>query len=204
MYDGFDVFKTYLAVKLHFTSDKYDYHKYGGKVNCKLETFTKRNDRYFFHKLSKKYKKDEIADFFVANFLYDDKKWVKSLLENDGKEQFLDFRKFNQAFVYHFRSDCLSIVSDFNKRGISFDDGLLCANGQHPRLLQLLIQKKASYQTAIAIDDILSYSKNWSMAIKEKVVWPKIRFKMQKLRGFLNFNSTECKLIMKDIFVNGV
>ena len=51
MYGGFDVFKVYLAVKLHFTSN-YDYFEYDGKVNCKLETFTKRNDRYFFHKLA--------------------------------------------------------------------------------------------------------------------------------------------------------
>jgi len=55
MYGGFDVFKVYLGVKLHFTTKNYDYIQYGGKVNCKLETFTKRNDRYFFHKLSKQY-----------------------------------------------------------------------------------------------------------------------------------------------------
>jgi len=51
MYGGFDVYKTYLAIKNHFTTD-YDYVKYGGKVTAKLETFTKRSDRYFFHKLS--------------------------------------------------------------------------------------------------------------------------------------------------------
>ena len=55
MYGGFEVFKLYLAIKLHFTTDTYNYEEYGGKVNCKLETFTKRNDRYFFHKLSKRY-----------------------------------------------------------------------------------------------------------------------------------------------------
>ena len=49
MYGGFEVFKAYLAIKLHFTTDTYNYDEYGGKVNCKLETFTKRNDRYFFH-----------------------------------------------------------------------------------------------------------------------------------------------------------
>src|SRR6056300_326914 len=193
MYGGFEVYKTYLAVKLHFTTATYDYAKYEGKINAKLDTFTRRNDRYFFHKLSQKYKQEEILDFFVANFLYDDKKWIKNLLENDGKEQFLAYRKYNGAFAYHFKSDCVSIVSDFNKRVISFNDGFLCHNGQHPRLLQLLIQKKTSYQTAIAIDDILSYSKNWNVGIKEKVVWPKIASKMAKLKGFLNYNSTECK-----------
>ena len=48
MYGGFDVFRVYMAVKLHFTTD-YNYFDYDGKVNIKLDTFTKRNDRYFFH-----------------------------------------------------------------------------------------------------------------------------------------------------------
>ena len=36
----------------YISSDTYDYYKYDGKVNVKLDTFTKRKDRYFFHKLS--------------------------------------------------------------------------------------------------------------------------------------------------------
>ena len=66
MYGGFDVYKTYLVVKLHFASDTYDYYKYDGKVNAKLDTFTKRKDRYFFHKLSTRYGEDNILDFFVV------------------------------------------------------------------------------------------------------------------------------------------
>jgi len=202
-YGGFEVYKTYLAIKLHFTNDSYDYHKYGGKVNAKLDTFTSRNDRYFFHKLSTRYSPDNIVDFFVSNFLVDDKGWVKNLLEDSGHENFLAYIKYNQSFAYHFKSDCSSIVSDFSKRDIRFNDGFICHNGQHPRLLQLLIQKKTSYQTAIAIDGILSYSKNWNVDIKEKIVWPKIAFKMAKLKGFLKYKEKKCKMIMKEVFVNG-
>ena len=72
MYGGFDVFRVYMAVKLHFTTN-YNYFDYDGKVNIKLDTFTKRNDRYFFHKLSTKYNQNEILDFFVANFIEKDK-----------------------------------------------------------------------------------------------------------------------------------
>ena len=67
-------------VKLHFTTNTYDYIQYAGKVNCKLETFTKRNDRYFFHKLSKKYNAEQALDFFEANFLHNDKKWIGQTL----------------------------------------------------------------------------------------------------------------------------
>ena len=136
MYGGFDVYKTYLGVKLHFTSDTYDYYKYGGKVNTKLDTFTKRKDRYFFHKLSTRYAEADILDFFVANFLSDSKRWIGNLLANDGRDVYLDYKKRKEAFAYHFKQDCGSIVSDFRRKSISFDDGFIPVNGQHPRVLR--------------------------------------------------------------------
>jgi len=200
MYGGFEVYKTYLAVKLHFTSASYDYIKYEGKINAKLDTFTSRNDRYFFHKLSTRYKQDEILDFFVANFAKDDKKWVKSLLENDGKGNYLEYKKYQNAVGYHFRNDCSLLNDRIGRDMVRFNDVLLVSNGQHPTMLRLLIQRKINIQTAIIIDSILSYSKNWSKDINEKVVWPKIAFKMAKLKGFMKYNETECKLIMKEVF----
>jgi len=203
MYGGFDVYKTYLAVKLHFTTDTYDYYKYGGKVNTKLDTFTKRKDRYFFHKLSTRYAEDNILDFFVSNFLSDSKGWIGNLLQNDGKDVYLDFKKRKEAFAYHFKQDCGNIASDFSRRSILFDDGFIPTSGQHPRVLRLLIQRKISYQTTIVLNHFLNFTKNWDKEITEKVVWPEISLKVTRLKPFINFNATECKLIMKEVFVNG-
>ena len=202
MYGGFDVFKTYLAVKNHFTTD-YNYIKYGGRVTAKLESFTKRPDRYFFHKLSKKYNEKDILDFFVSNFAVDGNKWIGNVLNNEGSENYTRYRKYKEAFGNHFRNDCVSIVHDFSRRGISFNDGFRIINGQHPRVLRLLIQKKIHIQTAIVLDTILSFSKVWNKEITEKVVWPKIAHTITKLKPFVNFNFTEAKLIVKEIFVDG-
>lgn len=203
MYGGFDVFKTYLAIKLHFTSKSYDYFSYEGKVNCKLETFTKRNDRYFFHKLSTRYNKDDILDFFVSNFLNDHNKWVGNLLKNDGKDVYLDYKKRKQAFAYHFRQDCIFIFNHFNDNRFSFNHAFEVIGGQHPIFLRLLISKKISYQTFIVFEKILSFIKKWDKEIKEKVVWPVISKRVKKLKPFINYNETECKLILKEIFVTG-
>ena len=201
MYGGFDVYKTYLAVKLHFASDTYDYYKYDGKVNAKLDTFTKRKDRYFFHKLSTRYGQDNILDFFVANFLADSKRWIGNLLANDGRDVYLDYKKRKEAFAYHFKQDCGTIASDFGRRSILFNDGFIPPNGQHPRVLRLLIQRKIHIQTAIILDSILSFSKVWDKEINEKVVWPKISLTLAKLKPFVLYNQTQAKLIMKDVFV---
>ena len=203
MYGGFDVYKTYLAVKLHFTSDTYDYYKYDGKVNAKLDTFTKRKDRYFFHKLSTRYAETDILDFFVANFLADSKRCIGNLLANDGRDVYLDYKKRKEAFAYHFKQECGTIVSDLGRLNISFNDGFIPPNGQHPRVLRLLIQRKISYQTAVVLDHFLGFTKNWDKEITEKVVWPEISLKVSRVKPFVNFNATECKLIMKEVFVNG-
>ena len=203
MYGGFDVYKTYLAVKLHFASDTYDYYKYDGKVNAKLDTFTKRKDRYFFHKLSTRYAETDILDFFVANFLADSKRWIGNLLANDGRDVYLDYKKRKEAFAYHFKQECGTIASDLGRRNISFNDGFIPPNGQHPRVLRLLIQRKISYQTAVVLDHFLGFTKNWDKEIIEKVVWPEISLKVSRVKPFVNFNVTECKLIMKEVFING-
>ena len=203
MYGGFDVYKTYLAVKLHFASDTYDYYKYDGKVNAKLDTFTKRKDRYFFHKLSTRYAETDILDFFVANFLADSKRWIGNLLANDGRDVYLDYKKRKEAFAYHFKQECGTIASDLGRRNISFNDGFIPPDGQHPRVLRLLIQRKISYQTTIVLNHYLGFTKNWDKEITEKIVWPEISLKVTRLKPFINFNATECKLIMKETFVNG-
>ena len=36
---GFEVYKTYLALKQHFTKQEYDYFKYNGKVRANENSF---------------------------------------------------------------------------------------------------------------------------------------------------------------------
>ena len=49
---GFEVYKMYLALKQHFTKEKYDFYKYNGKVRANEKSFEERRDRYFFLKVS--------------------------------------------------------------------------------------------------------------------------------------------------------
>ena len=69
--DGFKAYKYYMAVKLHFTSKKYNVFETRGHVKGTRDAFNSRNDRYIFEKLAQKYADDkEIIQFFVSNFAY--------------------------------------------------------------------------------------------------------------------------------------
>ena len=70
---SYDAYRLYLAVKLHFTTPNYDFFRHNAKVNSSLNSFLKRNDRFFFHKLTTKYKQEELLDYFVCNFFHNSK-----------------------------------------------------------------------------------------------------------------------------------
>ena len=199
--NSYESYTLYLAIKLHFTSDNYDFFKHNAKVNSSFNTFLKRNDRFFFHKLTIKYNKEEMLEYFVCNFFHNSKTWIGNLVRADGETTYTKWKKYNQAFTYNFRNDCVLVRNLIDGDRISFDDVFSVVNGQHPRMLRLLLSEKISIQSFIIFDKILSFIKRWDKEIDEKVIWPEKSFKINKLKPFVNFNLTKCKFIMKEIFV---
>ena len=50
----FEAYRQFLALKLHFTSENYDYFRYNGKHNATMASFDKRTDKRLFKKLVRK------------------------------------------------------------------------------------------------------------------------------------------------------
>ena len=53
--DEFGVYKMYIALKLHFTTDNYDITKRNGKVKASRQAFAKRKDLFSIRKIAKTY-----------------------------------------------------------------------------------------------------------------------------------------------------
>ena len=199
--NSYEAYTLYLAIKLHFTSKSYDFFVHNAKVNSSFNTFLKRNDRFFFHKLTTKYNKEEMLEYFVSNFFHNSKSWIGNLVRADGETNYTKWKKYNQSFTYNFRNDCLLVNDVIANDSISFNDMFLVHNGQHPRMLRLLLSGRISIQTLIILDKILAFIKDWDKKITETVIWPEKSFKIAKLKPFINFNLTKCKFIMKEVFV---
>ena len=197
-YDGFAVYRKYLAYKLHFTTDKYDYTEHSGMVHTKLETFTKRNDRYMFHKLSVKYNQEEIDDFMIANFVKKNKAWSGSLLERDSHETYLQYRKRKEATNYYFKEDLGRVRSIIDMDNTKPNHVITVSDGQHPILLRHCIGNKITKETLIIMDYHLNFMRDWNKNIIDKIVWPDFYKKVKKFKPFLKFNQTETKIILKE------
>ena len=193
--NGFEVYKIYLAVKLHFTSKgrSYDFHKHLGRTTARLETFTKRRDRYFFHKLSKSYNNNTIVDYFVSNFVTNTNLWVGDIIGKTGDDNYKQWSKKIQALHYYYEQDIDYIL----EQNYKFDDLFKSVNGQHPPILKMFLSKKINFETVLILDEILSFTKQLNKNINEKVLWPKLYDRMIRYKSFLNYNLTKYKMTLK-------
>ena len=193
--NGFEVYKIYLAVKLHFTSKgrSYDFHRHLGKTTARLETFTKRRDRYFFHKLSKSYNNNTIVDYFVSNFVTNTNLWVGDIIGKTGDDNYKQWSKKIEALHYYYEQDIDYILEQDYK----FDDLFKSINGQHPPILKMFLSKKINFETVLILDEILSFTKQLNKNINEKVLWRKLYDRMIRYRAFLNYNLTKYKMTLK-------
>ncbi|MAR63766.1 MAG: hypothetical protein CMP43_02055 [Rickettsiales bacterium] len=195
--DGFDVYKIYLAIKLHFTSDSYDYFKHNGKTTARLNTFTKRRDRYFFHKLSRSYSSSACVDYFVAGFIGSDTVWIGDVVGKSGQENYTRWQKRIESLSYVFENDCDTLLDFIEEKEIKFDDLFKVKKGQHPPLVKLYLANKITVESMVILNDILNYTKQFNKEIGETVIWPKKYKLLMNYKPFLKYNSTKMKMIIK-------
>ena len=196
--DGFEVYKKYLAIKLHFTSknQSYDFHKHLGRTTARLDSFTKRRDRYFFHKLSRTYSDTDIIDYFVSNFVSNTNLWIGDIIGRSGDDNYKTWTKKIEALHYYYEQDINYILDKITKK-ITFDDLFTSKNGQHPPILKFVLAKKINFETFLILDDILKFSKRLNKDINEKVLWPKLCDRMIRYRPFVSYNITKYKMTLK-------
>ena len=126
MNEGYEAYKKYLSIKLHFTKDEYDFFKYNGETNAKFETFIQRNDKYFFVKVARKYG-DNIIDYFVSNFVHNKSPYIKDM----NNEVYLDRQKRIDGLTYYFERDIEQLM---RKSEQNFNKIFKVNNGQHNQL----------------------------------------------------------------------
>ena len=92
MTEAYDAYKMYLGLRLHFNQINYDYIRYNGAVNCSKDSFMQRSDRYFFHKMGKKYN-GELEPFLVSNFTEVPNANPKWLTSDEASENYSKWKK---------------------------------------------------------------------------------------------------------------
>lgn len=191
----FEVYKTYLSLKNHFTKDNYDYHKYLGKSRVSLQSFYKRRDRYWFEKLSRQKEDSEIIDFFVANFVSTDDpqgQWIGNMIK-EGESNYNNWRKRIQSLSYIFKEETYQCFV-----GKQFDGLFQIEGTKHPELLKEHLKGNVSLETMIILDKMLGYKKIFDKKLKDPI-WEFVSMRMSKYNSFLNIDVFHYKKILKNV-----
>lgn len=193
----FDVYKTYLAFKNHFTKENYDYFKYCGKSRASLESFHKRKDRYFFERTSRQKSDEEIKAYFVANFVEcNDAQslWIGEIIQS-GEEIYINWLKKSQSLFYMFKTETEVFLNKDN-----FEKLFEIKNHQHPEIFKMYLQKAISLETMVILDMILGYVKNFDKKLKDPV-WETVSLRIKKYQPFLNIDIAKYKETLKEIIL---
>ena len=188
---GFEVYKMYLALKLHFTSDSYDYFQYGGNAKASQVSFDQRKDKFFFVKLSRKFKDFELREFFVANLTAEDKVYPATLVR-EGAKNYADYIKRKESLSYHFKED----VSVLHEMCDKFDD-LFKVTSVHPPLLKAHLGGRICLETLTIFNKLFQYVPQFDKQIREEIVWKPLRNRVVKYDPFLHIDLGKYKKIVK-------
>ena len=189
----FECYKTYVAMKQHFTKDKYDYFKYGGKSRASATSFNNRKDRYFFERMSRKKSDEQIVQYFISNFISTEdpsKVWIGEIIKN-GETNFQDWQKRNQSLAYVFGDEIERVF-----KGSSFDS-YFDSSGQHPKILKEYLKGEVSIETLVILDRILGYVERFDKKILDPI-WGAVSLKIKKYKPFLNIDVPRYKKILRE------
>jgi hypothetical protein len=181
----YEAYTTYLALKLHFSSD-YDFFKYNGKVSASPESFKKRKDKYQFLKLSKKLSDEQLVEYFVANIIRDIP-WIGQF----NQKNWLDHKKINEALEYNYANDLEKLLTNLENFDILFH----CDDGNHPKLLKSFLGKKISLETMVILNKLLEFVETFDNQIVENYIWPSVSFLIKKYEPFVKVNTRQFRMI---------
>lgn len=194
--DALEVYERYTAIKLHFTTKGYDFHKYAGKVKGTTRAnFEKRRDKYFFHRLSSKYRPNQMNDFLVANMLAEPKVFVGDLLTDEAEAHFKAYMKRKQSITQTFKDDLDNLFGQVDEP----IDALMIEDGQNPLIIKEIIAGRFNIESLVILNDVIAI--NYFGALDSKLIddmfWPSIKLKAEKLQPFMVYPKRKTKEVVK-------
>lgn len=185
--DGFKAYRYYLAIKLHFTTEKFNVFENRGNVKGTREAFNARNDRYIFEKLANKYSEDrEIIQFFVANFAYGNETAIYA--GQEAEDNLTEWTKRKQSITQKFIDDLAIILTHIEVNKLPTASIFNFVDSAYPVILELFIGGKISIETLRIIDDIYPIIDKWQETNSIKYIWNQEMLRIKKLTGFVKYD----------------
>lgn len=177
----FDLYKIYIAIKLHFTVSSYDVFETRGAVrNVSEDSFSKKGYRHRFNALTHQIKTArEAVNYFVSCFAYGTDVFNSS----DADESYSRWRKHKEMMTQ-------LILDDLETLNLPMD-----VQGSSCRLQSLISGKSINIETGVALNKRYGFADDW---IKSNFVYGELGSKIKKLTGFVSYNEDKVNKFISD------
>jgi hypothetical protein len=193
---GYKAFRYYVALKLHFSKDKFDVFQNRGNIKGSFEAFNARNDRYMFEKLARKYDTDqELIQFFVSNFAYGNTDMVYGM--EQGEENYIVWKRRKESITHLFKSDLDSVQLEAEKNKLDMAGMFYFLDNNYPYLLKMYLGKQVSIETLHIINLEQDIIANWKMDSRSVMLEDELR-RIEKLRGFVKYDREKIQKIFSE------
>lgn len=194
--EPFDAYRYYQSLKLHFESKTYDAAKYNFKTSANPKSFWKRNDKYHFAKVAKRFKDvPELVGFYASHFI-NGTKWIGEML--NAEEVYQSWLKRMQSISYIFEQDLNHLSIEVE----SFDSLLRSKDGEHPLIITYYLQEEISLETVVIINKLTGFMNKADKEITETIMWPDISLKIRKYEPFVQVDLNKMKKIVLKVFTS--
>lgn len=195
--DGFGAYRYYLALKLHFGTDKFDVFKNKGAVRYTRDKFETRNDKFIFVKLSAKYPTDrEFIQFIASNFMYGNHDVVYS--GSEAEDNWIEFNRRKQSITKIFKDDVDTIINHHEQ----YPDFSLfeVLDNKIPSIISLYLSNKITLETLRILDDKtnLIHEFKCSNQTLYKMFDDTLRI-VEKSKGFVKYDKTKTDPILDEL-----
>lgn len=189
----FETYILFISLKQHFTTKKYDFFKYNGMVKGSEFSFQKRRDRFQYLKLSKRYHKEQMRDFIIANIIAG-KSWVGDFLDPDAEHIYNKFIGRREGFNYFFENDLRSLFDKVDEPHLAFK----VIHGLYPDVIKSCLGGDIGMDTFSILNHILELTPKFNEGLGEDdIIWSPLSLKANKLHPFLPYNPGKARDILK-------
>ena len=192
--DGFKAYRYYLAIKLHFTSEKFNVFENRGNVKGSREAFNARNDRYIFEKLARKIGNDrDIIQFFVSNFAYGNESAIYAGQEAD--DNLNEWNKRKQSITKIFIDDLATLLTYFEINKLTSSSIFDFNFNEYPAALKLWLGGKISIETLVIVNELDHIVEHWLDNSSVQHIWGSELLRIKKLTGFVKYDKEKLRKI---------
>lgn len=193
---SYEVYRYYLALRLHFTTDQYDAIKQRGRVRASRNAFYKRKDLFSLKKVAESLSEKEVVDFLVANFTTGDR-WG-GMFDIEAKEKYLNWKKRIESLAYTFENELSKISLHCEKNNLKFEECFKASKQEHPYIIKMYLRQEISIETLVILFKLgFNFVETLDEQLSEDIIWPDISRIIKKYSPFLTIDQQKYARILR-------